>query len=96
MPITPYKKVALRPLAGGMDVRSLPDLIPYGSYRWMENILATAQEKICRRPGFEKLLGEVESYNNQDLHDQSITEGCEDEDLEASDEEDEDLDAESG
>ncbi len=95
MPITPYKKVALRPLAGGLDVRSLPDLLPYGSFRWMENILATAQEKICRRPGFEKLLSEVDSYNNHDLHDQLIQAGCSDEDYQSSNEPAEDFESSS-
>lgn len=65
-----FQTAELGPLTGLLDVRSLPHEVNYGSFRWRENVAITAQGKACRRPGFEKMLGEVAPYNNQDLHDQ--------------------------
>lgn len=67
-PVT--KPLQIKPLSGLMDLRSLPEEVAYGGYRWAENFTATAKDKICRRPGYQKLLTEISPYNNQDLHDQ--------------------------
>lgn len=65
-----YKPLQIKPLSGLLDLRSLPEEVAYGDYRWVENVESPAKGKICRRPGFQRLLGEKTPYNNQDMHDQ--------------------------
>lgn len=65
-----YKTVQLKPLSGGLDVRSAAESVAPDGYRWVENVWAETKLKLWRRPGFEKLFGDDATYNNQDLHDQ--------------------------
>lgn len=66
-----FNPVPLLPLTGGLDTRSLPQEVPFGSPRWSQNMTATAPGRLCRRAGWDKLLSEtVGAYNNADLHDQ--------------------------
>lgn len=65
-----YKKIQIRPLQGVLDTRSLAEHVPFGGYRWLENVSAVSKGRICRATGFEKLFGEQARYNNFDLHDQ--------------------------
>lgn len=69
----PFQSVPLKPLTGGLDVRSLPEDVTMGRPRLVQHFTATGTNKLCRRPGWEKLLSEITAtapYNNQDLHDQ--------------------------
>jgi hypothetical protein len=66
-----FKPIILSPLTGPLDVRSSPDLIPMGAFRWHQNFQTTERGRLCRRPGFERFL-KASSYNNQDLHDQML------------------------
>lgn len=52
-----------------MDVRSQPDEIPYGSYRFLENMSIDKKRRPCRINGFTKAFSERDA-NNWDLHDQ--------------------------
>lgn len=67
-----YKAISVSPLIGPLDNRSDPDNMNFGTYRTRQNFATTAQKKLCRRYGWEKLLSK-EDYNNQDLHDQNLT-----------------------
>lgn len=53
-----------------MDVRSLPEEVPFGGYRFLQNVTANAVGKLCRGEGYQRLLPDASPYNNQDLHDQ--------------------------
>lgn len=65
-----FKPIPLLPLTGGLDVRSLPQEVPFGQPRWAQHVYASALGKLCRRPGWDNLLSEIKPYNNQDLHNQ--------------------------
>lgn len=69
-PTKAFKPVQIKPLTGLLDLRSLPEEVAYGGYRWVENATALAVGKVCRRPGFQRLLAESTELNNQDLHNQ--------------------------
>jgi len=72
MPQSPcYKAVHIKPVTGPMDVRSNPDEVPFGGYRWVQNFEVTQKFKLCRLRGWRKLQSR-EDYNNQDLHDQNV------------------------
>jgi hypothetical protein len=62
------KPIELEPLAGFFDHRSPADSVPFGVWRYLQNMEMTARRKLRRAPGWEKLLSQV-GYNNQDLHD---------------------------
>lgn len=72
-----YKKVSVAPLTGPLDNRSSVDLMGFGSYRLRQNFATTAQNKMCRRQGWQKLLPE-KGESNSDLHSQllDILEEC--------------------
>lgn len=71
MPQSPcYRPVDIRPVTGLMDSRSNPNDVPFGGYRFVENMAVTQRGKLCRMMGWIKAFGDSEVYNNQDLHDQ--------------------------
>lgn len=55
-----------------MDARSMPEDLDMRAFRYNRNFRLSTKRKICRTPGFEKLLTEA-SYNNADLHDQLLS-----------------------
>ncbi len=63
------KKIPIRPITGYMDMRSMPEHVPVGGYRYVQNFSVEQKSKLCRTPGWTKLL-DREDYNNFDLHDQ--------------------------
>lgn len=69
---TSAKPIELEPLAGFFDHRSPADTIPFGVWRYLQNMEMTARRKLRRAPGWEKLLTRT-NYNNHDLHDQLTT-----------------------
>lgn len=78
MPQSPcYRPVHIKPVTGPLDVRSNPDEVPFGGYRWVLNTEVTQKFKLCRLRGWTR-LGEGEQYNNEDLHDQNVAAGRDD------------------
>lgn len=65
------KHFDLSDIAGPMDTRSSPDAVLYGSYRYVKNFGVVQKKRVCRLPGWTKLLDRP-SYNNQDLRTQLI------------------------
>lgn len=65
----PAKPIDIKPVTGFMDARSTPDEVALNGYRYVQNFGVTQKNKLCRIPGFDKLLTRSD-YNNQDLHDQ--------------------------
>lgn len=66
-----FRPVQLKPLTGGLDTRSLPEELKFGTPRLAQHLMTPAPGRLCRRPGWERLLAETTgTYNNQDLHDQ--------------------------
>jgi hypothetical protein len=63
------KPVELEPLSGLFDARSPADAVPFGVWRYLQNMEMTARRKLRRAPGWEKLLSSS-IYNNEDFHDQ--------------------------
>jgi len=71
MPQSPcYKPIHIKPASRAMDTASNPDEIPVGGYRLVQNWEVDPNGRMCRMPGFQKLLSS-DSYNNEDYHDQS-------------------------
>lgn len=66
------KTIDIKPVTGYMDARSNPEDVPLGEYRFVQNIGVTQKSKLCRIPGWDKLLSQTD-YNNQDLHDQLLS-----------------------
>lgn len=64
-----FSPVDIQPTTGYLDTRSTPDQVPFGGYRWLNNVEVTAKYRMCRARGFRKLQDSI-GYNNQDLHDQ--------------------------
>lgn len=67
------KDISLRPLAGTLDNRTEPELVP--SERWMKRLNCSPSSvgtAPCRRPGWRKFLHKDAQYNNEDLHDQLL------------------------
>lgn len=62
------KPIDFIPVTGLLDLRSLPDLINYRHYRWVEGFEVTEKKRLCRMPGWRRLNAR-ENYNNEDLHD---------------------------
>lgn len=70
MPSSPViRPFPIAPVTGFLDTRSTPDEVPFNGYRWLANAQVTTKHRLCRLPGFEKLLSAAD-YNNSDLHDQ--------------------------
>lgn len=63
------KPLDVIPAVGPLDTRSPADLVPFGHYRFIRNYEVDTKNKLCREPGFDKLLTGP-NYNNEDLHDQ--------------------------
>ncbi len=76
MPKPCKKTVEISPLAGPMNTRALPKEVPFGAWRWRQNLWVDPSRNVCRRPGWTKLLSYLSAtrlnldYNNEDLHDQ--------------------------
>lgn len=68
----PFKSVSFGPMTGLLDVRSLPAEMPPGAFRWKQNFQVTTDNRLCRRPGWSKLLSTETPFVNQDLHDQLL------------------------
>lgn len=69
---TQIKPVSIRPGALPMDTRSDADLLELRAWRYIKNFGLMTKGKLCRIPGFDKLLTR-ENFNNQDLHDQLLS-----------------------
>lgn len=63
------KTIPIRPVTGYLDLRSLPEDVPVGGYRYVQNWAVEQKNKLCRMPGWTRLLDRPD-YNNFDLHDQ--------------------------
>src|SRR5436190_18247476 len=71
MPVQ-VKPLTIRPATGqGVDTRSMPDEVDFGSWRHSLNWGVTSKGRLCRIPGWDRFLTGTD-YNNQDLHDQLI------------------------
>lgn len=69
-----YRPVHIKPVTGALDVRSNPDEVPFGGYRWVLNAEVTQKLKLCRARGWRRIQ-DKEQYNNEDLHDQNVAAG---------------------
>lgn len=67
------KSFPIKPVAGLLDLRSEPEDVPAGGYRWVENMRVALKNKMCRAPGWSRLMDRDAGYNNQDFHDQLLT-----------------------
>lgn len=65
------KPIDFKP-GGTMDARSSADELQLADFRYKKNLRLTTKNKLCRVPGFDKLLTAETPYNNQDLHDQLL------------------------
>lgn len=71
MPKPCKKTVEISPLSGPMNTRAMPKEVPFGAWRWRQNLWVDSSRNVCRRPGWTKLLSASKTdYNNEDLHDQ--------------------------
>lgn len=68
---TAFKTFSYRPLTGPLDVRSLPQNMAAGAFRWKQNFAVTQQGNLCRMPGWSRLFSN-RTANNFDLHDQLL------------------------
>lgn len=71
------KPISFRPGASrddqpALDARSNPDEVDLGQWRLIKNYGVVNKNRLCRVPGFDKLLTRSD-YNNQDLHDQLLS-----------------------
>lgn len=66
-----YTPIDIKPLTGYFDVRSSPDAVKPGTWRYRQNISVTESAQNCRRTGWAKLFDKA-NYNNEDLHDQLL------------------------
>lgn len=57
------------PVTGFLDLRSSPDQVAPNGYRYAKNFGVTQKSKLCRYPGWKKLL-DRDNPNNFDGHDQ--------------------------
>lgn len=69
MSASTLKPVDIKPITGFLDLRSSPDEVPFGGYRWVLNAGVVQKNKLCRAVGFRKLMDGL-AYNNTDFHDQ--------------------------
>jgi hypothetical protein len=65
------KPIDIKPTTGFMDARSNPDDLKLGQYRYVKNVSVVQKDKVCRMPGWDRLLTST-GYNNPDLHDQLL------------------------
>lgn len=67
---------SIQPTTGFTDARSEPIDTPQNGYRYAQNFGVVQQNRLCRSPGWQRLLDRT-LYNNADLHDAllSITTG---------------------
>ncbi len=66
------KRISQSPLTGLLDVRTPPEQMRSNQFRFRENFSSPDVGKLCRMPGFERLLSREENYGNMDLHDQLL------------------------
>ncbi|HEX2879084.1 MAG TPA: hypothetical protein VHO25_06070, partial [Polyangiaceae bacterium] len=66
----PAKSIPIAPVTGFMDLRSEPDSVPVGGYRYVQNMQVVQKNKLCRMPGWTRLMDRDTRYNNQDFRDQ--------------------------
>ncbi len=65
--------IPLMPLNGVFDLRSSPDQLVAGAFRYKLNAAINKDGKLARREGWPKFLtGSASGYNDQDLHDQML------------------------
>ena len=69
-----FQPVDIKPLSGGLDTRSTPDAVSIGNWRYRQNVMVQDAGKACRRPGWPRYRYERPIYNNEDLHDQLLSE----------------------
>jgi hypothetical protein len=65
------KAIDFKP-SGSMDARSSADELQLSEFRYKKNVRLSTKNKLCRAPGFDKLMTRA-TYNNQDLHDQLLS-----------------------
>ena len=71
MPVSnAFRPVTIQPMTGLMDLRSTPDEVPVGGYRFVENWTVPQLKRLQRMPGWTKAFPDDSPYNNGDLHDQ--------------------------
>lgn len=66
------KTIDIKPVTGYMDMRSTPDEVPFGGYRYVLNAGVIQKNRLARSRGWDRLLTR-DGYNNQDLHDQLLS-----------------------
>lgn len=66
------KRVDIEPLVRQLDTRSPAGLLKMGDWRYALNFHVNAENRLCRVPGWDKLLTS-DNYNNADLHDQLLS-----------------------
>jgi hypothetical protein len=71
---TEFKEIPIRPLVGLFDAQSPASDADLGSFSLVKNFSTRGTRKRCRRGGWERLFAESTSFNNQDLHDQLVSE----------------------
>ena len=70
MPYSPgFKSVHIKPVTGVMDLRSEPDEVPVGGYRYVKNFHIDLNKRLRRIPGWTRAFHD-RTNNNWDLHDQ--------------------------
>lgn len=57
----------IAPVTGFTDARSEPIEVPVGGWRWAQNVGVVQLNKLCRQPGWQRLL-DTTPFNNSDLH----------------------------
>lgn len=68
---TQVKPINLRPGGMPLDTRSDADLLELRAWRMVKNFGVIQKGKLCRTPGWDRLLTR-ENFNNQDFHDQLL------------------------
>lgn len=67
------KSVVIKPVTGFMDLRSEPEDVPVGGYRYVQNFSVAQKNKLCRSFGWSRFMDRDVGFNNQDFHDQLIS-----------------------
>lgn len=74
MPLNIRNPIGILPLNGVLDLRSSPDTLPPGAFRYKLNAAIDKDGKLARGQGWPRFMptASVATYNNQDLHDQML------------------------
>lgn len=67
------KSIVIKPVTGFLDLRSEPEDVPVGGYRYIQNMAVVQKNRQCRMPGWSRLMDSDSGYNNPDLHDQLLS-----------------------